>query len=634
MALVAAVFLLGTVVVDRVEGAASNNERIAETRRQVTTVDELATQVILAAREPAGPLNTPELLIQRGDVLIEGIEEAGQLAQGLGSSDEMFGTNARVDRLVDSSEGMVFAGADALAAADEAERLEALAVLDVFYRLFRHDLAELRDSLTEVESTSLRTQADGIQSFSRWTIVVAAGAFAIVLLAAIAARRVSRREQSLLTMLRERSITDPLTLLLNRRGFQERAAFALRHQREGAQAALLFLDLDGFKTVNDTLGHQVGDRILQTVGERIDRGTRSKDIVARLGGDEFAVLLRWPGGAGDPMSMAARLQSEISAPIQIGEHRVEIGVSVGLRRIASVEESIEELLRDADVAMYAAKRSRTASIQEFDRSLVDAVLDRVDLEEALRQAVHNDELSVHYQPIFDYRGDLVGAEALVRWFRDERAVYPDQFLPVAKDLGLMAELDHLVLRRATRDIARLNRTFDLDLRVAVNVAPEEAEHRELARRICDALRDSGLRPDQLVIEVTEQGTLQRLDRATEVLEAIRALGVRTALDDFGTGNSSLFFLDKLPIDILKIDRSFLPGRGDDQRRHDLFETIVELGNKLEFDVVAEGVEDARQQGLATSAGCRYLQGYHLGHPTELAMFELIATKPEIIQLSA
>ncbi len=605
--------LLGTVVIGKLDEATLVNAHVADARRHATGVDELANQVLLSAREPAGALNTPALLERRGAVLIAEIRELDALAGDLPSTPALLGTSERIERLEDAADGMVRAGVEALAADDPAARAEALAVLDVVYRLFRHDLAEFRGSLTTIETEALTTQTDGIGQVTQWILVAAVLAGTVALLAGVAGRRVAEREQNLIAKLGERATTDALTGLLNRRGLRDLLGDRLGEWPADA-AALLYLDLDRFKQINDSMGHAVGDQLLRTVADRISSAVRDDDLIARLGGDEFAVLVGQGDGAQDAVAIARRLRDRIAMPVHLDGHRIEVEASIGIRRIDPAETDVEDLLRDADVAMYTAKRERDGGIRLFDAGLIDAVRERQGLEEALRAAVRGEGLDVHHQPIVDLDGRVVGTEALVRWFRDGQMVGPDRFLPIAVELGLMTELDDQVMRRATKNIAEVNRTFGTELRVAVNLAAEELDSEGLRRRVCAALEASGLPAHLLTIEVTEQGALRSIDRATGVLAAVRALGVRTALDDFGTGHSSLSYLDRLPLDTLKIDRSFLPVRDDDLRRHQLFGSVVELGNRLGFDVVAEGIETDDQLTLAGAAGCAYVQGYHTGRP--------------------
>ncbi len=613
-ALATLVVILGTIVVGRLDAATDVNATVVVARSQVDVVDNLASELVLRAREPRSELNSASLLRRRGPVIESEIELLGERAARVGQTNALLGTAERVDRLIDAVRGMVDAGSEALEADDAVRADEARSLVDVFYRLFRHDLAELDEALTQLETQSIREQTAGINTISRWILIAAGVSTFVVLAAGFAARRVSKRERSLMDLLRRRATEDALTGLLNRRGFSDAMERAARHRLHGERLALLFLDLDRFKHINDSLGHQVGDELLKAVAERIVASTRGADEVGRLGGDEFAVLLRWVDGVADPEAAADRLRRAVMEPIDINGQLVSIGVSIGVRRIGPGESDSDALLRDADVAMYDVKRREGGGVQAFDAGLVDAVHLRLERERALREAIASEALDVAYQPVFSADGSLDGVEALVRWTHNGSVVPPDQFLPIAVELGLIVDLDTMVLRRATTEIAALGRRFGTPLRVAVNMAAEEFASADLSGRIAAALEESGLAPDRLIIEITEQGALRCIDTATSTLAAIRALGVSTALDDFGTGHSALSYLERLPIDILKIDRSFLPDDGDFGRGRELFMAVVDLGSRLGFDVVAEGVETDGQLRLATESGCRLLQGYRLGRP--------------------
>ncbi len=612
-ALAALVVALGTIVVSRLDAATEVNALVAETRRQSDAVDDLAAELVLRAREPSGPLNSASLLARRGAVIEERVELVAVQASNLGAP-SLPANDARADRLIDATRGMVDAGTAALTSDDATEIAEARALVDVFYRLFRHDLAEFNEALTLVESESIREQTDGVNTMSRWILLAAGISTMVVLAAGVTARRVARRERSLLDLLGQHATEDGLTGLLNRRGFVTELGRALHNRRHDERMALLFLDLDRFKHVNDSLGHAMGDELLTVVGRRIVGCARGDDLVGRLGGDEFAVLLRWEDGRADPQAAAERIRRAVMRPVELGDRTVSVGVSLGVRQIARNERDADELLRDADVAMFEAKHRLGGGIQLFDEGFVDAVHLRLKMEGALRSAITNGHLDVAYQPIFDASAALIGAEALVRWRHEGANVRPDQFLPVAKEMGLLGDLDRHVLLVATRNIADLNRRFGVDLTIAVNVAAEAFDNDSILDSVSEALDATGLAPGLLVIEITEQGALRSIDQATETLRALRSMGVQVALDDFGTGHSALAYLEDLPIDVLKVDRAFLPQDGDYGRARELFLSVVDLGCRLGFDVVAEGVETEAQLKLAAASGCTLLQGFLLGRP--------------------
>ena len=414
------------------------------------------------------------------------------------------------------------------------------------------------------------------------------------------------------------ALHDSLTGLPNRALFLDRLGHAqARAQRAAGRFALLFIDVDDFKLVNDGLGHLVGDRLLAQAGERICGAVRAPDTVARLGGDEFAVLLEDVTGD-DAASTAQRVLDALTQPFRLpGGHTVHVGASVGLLAGDGRDApSPEELLRDADVAMYHAKSAGKGRVVVFEPGMRLRLQARTELEHELRRAVERDELVVHYQPVVDLdRGRVTGVEALLRWQHPRRGlVPPGEFVPLAEDTGLIVPLGAHVLRTACRDLAR----WSEPLVVSVNLSPRQLEDPALLETVRGALRDSGLPAERLVLEITESLLVQEVEGSTCRLEALKGLGVRLAVDDFGTGYSSLAYLSRLPVDTLKIDRAFVAGITSGRSPGRLAGAIIALAQSLDLSTVAEGVETAEQAAALQAQGASVVQGFAYSPPVPLA----------------
>ena len=419
-----------------------------------------------------------------------------------------------------------------------------------------------------------------------------------------------------------RAFRDPLTGLANRARFQDRAAHALDRRAHSADGvAVLLLDLDDFKTVNDSLGHPAGDALLRRVAERLLAATRGCDTVARLGGDEFAVLLEGVRGEADAVVVAERVLDAMAQPFVIGDAEggvaeVVVGTSVGIAR-SGAGGGVDALLRDADAAMYRAKQRGKRCYELFAPALHDAARERLAVQADLRRALEGDpsggRLWVAYQPIVGMDdGRVTGAEALVRWDHPRRgAVSPAEFIPIAEQTGLVVPLGRFVLGEACRAGAAWARLGSA-ARVGVNLSG-----RQLATAVADveaALAASGLAPGRLTLEVTESTLLGDTEAVHETLAALKALGVGMAIDDFGTGYSSLSYLQRFPIDVLKIDKSFVDRVAGTGRGAALARTIVALGESLGMFTVAEGVETEAQRAQLLALGCRLGQGYLFARP--------------------
>jgi diguanylate cyclase (GGDEF)-like protein/PAS domain S-box-containing protein len=414
---------------------------------------------------------------------------------------------------------------------------------------------------------------------------------------------------------------DSLTTLANRALFHDRVEHALaRSQRTGQPLAVLFLDLDNFKTVNDSLGHIAGDQLLVGIAARVNSCVRAGDTVARLGGDEFAVLLEEVRGGAEATEVADRMDLALRAPFHLDGKDVFITGSTGIAFSNAASTSADEVLRNADVAMYTAKERGKARYVTFEPDMHAAVVRRLDLEADLRRAVDRDEFLVYYQPLFELRsGRMTGVEALVRWQHPERGIVsPLEFIPVAEETGLILPLGRMVLKQACTDVRDWQRRFPdtAPQMVNVNLSGRQLQQPGLVDEVAAILRDSGLSPSSLALEITESVLMADAASAVIWLQQLKALGVQIAVDDFGTGYSSLSYLQQFPVDTLKIDKSFVDGIGGEVERTALVGAIIELGRTLGLKTVAEGIEQPGQAAELTLLGCDVGQGYLYARPMD------------------
>ena len=411
---------------------------------------------------------------------------------------------------------------------------------------------------------------------------------------------------------------DPLTGLPNRRLFMDRLGHALkRSSRQGNRVAVLFMDLEQFKVVNDSLGHDVGDLLLTVVAQRLERCLRPEDTFARFGGDEVVVLLEAVDGPAEAVRVAERITEELRRPFVLEERQLyaaaSIGVSVGHPRTHGPE----SLIREADTAMYRAK-DQGSGYEMFDPTMYERAVDRLNLENDLRRAIEEDEFVVHYQPIVNLQtGAVWGMEALVRWEHPERGLLnPDEFVPVAEESGLVVPMGELVLEEACRRAVEWQREFPRNppLAMSVNLSGRQLRRPDLHEVVGRALAETGLPASSLGLDITETVYISALEANTASLDRLGALGIRVSLDDFGSGYSSLSYLKRLPTDILKIDRSFTKGLGLEVEDTAIVQTVVDLAHILGMEVVAEGVEIEEQETLLREMGCDFGQGYHFSVP--------------------
>ncbi|MGZ6640257.1 MAG: EAL domain-containing protein [Solirubrobacteraceae bacterium] len=428
----------------------------------------------------------------------------------------------------------------------------------------------------------------------------------------VSERRHAERE------LAHRALHDALTGLPNRALFGDRLSHALRRARRSDRGvAVLFVDLDRFKVVNDSLGHKAGDRLLVDVTSRLSSVVRPNDTLARFGGDELTLLCEDIESPAEAFAIAERLLDAFAEPFPAGDDgEAFLHASIGIATSRDGFEAPDALIRDADAAMYRAKQSGGGRIEAFDAAMRRDMLDRVALEAALRRGIERGELRLHCQPVVDMRdGTTQGFEALVRWEHPERGlVSPAEFIPIAEESGAIVELGAWVLREACATLARVHGTTGMThLQVGINIAPRQIEQPEFCAQVRAAIAEHGLAADRVVLEITESTMLESGDHVVATLRELEQLGVRLAMDDFGTGYSSLAVLHRFPLHNLKVDRSFVAHVGDDHGAS-IAAAIVSMAKALGLVCLAEGIEDERQRDALLGLGCHLAQGFHFARP--------------------
>jgi diguanylate cyclase (GGDEF)-like protein/PAS domain S-box-containing protein len=431
------------------------------------------------------------------------------------------------------------------------------------------------------------------------------------------------------TDITERKVSDPLTGLPNRLLFIDRLGRLIRHSKRHKDHlfAVLFLDLDGFKMINDSLGHLIGDQLLVGVAARLEKCLRSSDTVARLGetftvarlgGDEFTILLDDIKEPADANRAAERLMKALAPPFVLAGKEIFTSISIGIAMSNTAYEEPEDLLRDADTAMYRAKSLGKARFEVFDADMRASVMARLQLETDMRRALERHEFRNVYQPIVALdSGRIVGFEALMRWQHPTRGMIgPEEFIFVAEETGLIRDLGWWSLREACRQMStwRTRSKAYLDLTMSVNVSAKQLLQPHLVDEMSKLLRETALPPEALKLEITESAVMADPAAAAEMLQQIKSLGVRLAIDDFGTGYSSLSYLHRFPLDTLKIDRSFISGAAEGSEGMEIARTIMPMAKNLRLDVVAEGVETIEQVGFLRRLQCKYAQGYYFSKP--------------------
>ena len=426
--------------------------------------------------------------------------------------------------------------------------------------------------------------------------------------------------------LSHQALHDALTGLPNRALVLDRAQQMLARtaRRPGTYAGALFIDIDGFKHVNDNLGHAAGDQLLKAVGERLQRTARDGDTVGRLGGDEFVVLVESASGEAALNLLADRLTEVLREPVELRDGRKLFSVTVSIGVAIGRYDTPDALLRDADLALYSAKAAGKDRYALFDPSMYEGIEDRLALEADLASALQSDQFFLLYQPIFELAtGQLAGVEALLRWRHPERGVIlPERFIPLAEDSGMITPIGRWVLEQSCRQSA-IWRSHGLSVGISVNVSAQQLGRKGFIEDVRSALRDAAIEPAQLTLEITETTLTGDIAAAGEHLAALKELGIRVAIDDFGTGYASLSQLRRIPVDILKIDRSFVAALTPEGDGRALLEAVIGVGRALSLTVVAEGIEQPEQLAALKEMGCELAQGFLLGEAGEASAVEAL-----------
>lgn len=425
--------------------------------------------------------------------------------------------------------------------------------------------------------------------------------------------------KSLEEQLTHQALHDPLTKIANRALFRDRVDHALaRTGRNRVTIAVLFLDLDNFKSINDSMGHVAGDNLLVAAAERLQDCLRNTDTAARLGGDEFAVLVESVTSISEAVMIAERILDVFKQPFNICGKQIYVGTSIGLATSSDEAANSETILRNADLAMYLAKSEGKGTFVVFERKMHEALVERVELESDLRRGIEAREFVVHYQPIFDLGvGELIGMEALVRWMHPRLGmVAPLKFIPLAEETGLIVPLGEWIIVEACKQMQKWNSSMgrDTPLSVTVNISIRQFHERDLIHVVNRALKESGLPPSSLILEITESFMMEDAETTIEKLQKLKDLGVRLAIDDFGTGYSSLSYLQRFPVDILKIDKSFIDKLGEGSEGNAVAKAIIMMGESLKLKTIAEGIEHPEQITELKSLGCGAGQGFHFARP--------------------
>ncbi len=429
---------------------------------------------------------------------------------------------------------------------------------------------------------------------------------------------------------RQLATYDQLTGLANRSLFADRLDQAVSSARRNRHTlAVLFIDLDHFKLVNDTLGHVAGDALLRSTAQRIGSCLRKSDTGARLGGDEFAVLVTHLSSPSDAEQIAEKLLDLIRKPVRLRTGDRVVSASIGIATFPHHGTDAEALLKASDSAMYHAKSAGRDRYAVYAEDMYEEASDRTSLEYRLRDALEGGELALHYQPVVDVvRGRVVGAEALIRWRHPELGlVLPAEFLRIAEDSNLIIPIGEWVIRTACEQAAAWQEMGHKGFRIAVNVSPQQFQPDDFVTRVNEVLEDTGLRPESLELELTERSLLHDTRRTLAQFSALKRLGVRISIDDFGTGYSALAYLKQLPVDVLKIDQSFIRALTTDPADATITQTVVQLARALNLATIGEGVETVEQMQLLASFGCSRMQGFLFGEATDATSFEYLLTAP-------
>lgn len=443
------------------------------------------------------------------------------------------------------------------------------------------------------------------------------------------ARDINER-RALEAKLKHQAFHDPLTNLANRTLFRSRVEESLINSpNQNSQIAVMFLDLDNFKNINDTLGHETGDKLLVEFTERLRLCVRAKDTTARLGGDEFAVLLDGENVESNAATVATRILESVQTSFEINNLTVKIGISIGIAFNDTVETDADKLLRNADVAMYIAKGKGKNRFVVFEDEMHRTLMDQIELENDLRQAIDEGQMTLNYQPIVSLvDGEISGTEALIRWHHPTRGYIPPlSFIPLAEQTGLIAPLGRWIMHQACVESRKLGERFGGKLSVTINISGKQIQHSDFIRDLSSVLDSTGIDPESVILELTESTMMENTEAMLKMLNQIKSLGIRLAIDDFGTGYSSLSYLQQFPVDILKIDRSFVDGIENSAQKKAVARTIISLSETLGLCTVAEGVENLEQSEMLRDLGCEFAQGYYFARPMPFEQIEeLLASR--------
>jgi diguanylate cyclase (GGDEF)-like protein/PAS domain S-box-containing protein len=433
----------------------------------------------------------------------------------------------------------------------------------------------------------------------------------------ITTRNINERK-ILESKLTHQAFHDSLTGLANRVLFRDRVEHALlRAKRQKLSIAVLFLDLDNFKNINDTLGHAVGDELLTVIAESLENSVREIDTVARLGGDEFAILLEESVQPLDSVTVAKRILEKVQRVFTLQDKDVPVGLSIGIAVSDQSLESADDLLRNADVAMYIAKERGKGQYAMFETELHNIFLSQIELEADLRKAIDNQEFRLLFQPLVNLEtSQILGVEALIRWHHPTRGVIaPPAFIPLSESTGLIIPIGRWVLEQACRQLAKIS-ARDKELSVTVNISGKQLQYAGFVDETIEIIKNSGVNPYHIILEITESQMIQNMQTTHKRLCQLKAFGVRLALDDFGTGYSSLNCLHQFPIDILKIDKSFVDGISDGTETAAVAKTIIALSDALKLKTIAEGIEKPEQVQTLLDFGCKFGQGFYFAKPID------------------
>jgi len=553
-----------------------------------------------------------------------------------GVANRLYGAlNANSYQLVET--GIVFNPINIHFASPHAEHSALLETIDQQLNALKVD----KDSAYYSALNHWMNQAPTIH-FPKWLIWLALGLFGIVLLmigiTVLLRRQVASRTRDLQAEVDERCKTqerldrlayyDSLTGLPNRVSFSENLKVAIASaRRRKYKVAILFIDLDRFKTINDSLGHDAGDQLILHVAKRLQCCLRDEDNINRFGGDEFVAILPGIDNISDVNIVAERMLKCMSQKIDIGITQIYSTVSIGIALFPDDDENREGLLKNADVAMYHAKEKGGNNYQFYNAEFTQKVRNRLSLENRLRRALEQEEFQLHYQPIYNLDTHKpVGVEALIRWQDPEHGmISPDDFIPLAEETGLIVPIGEWVLEQACAQVRQWEVQGLGKLRLAINVSSKQFEHNQILSTVIAALQHASLDPKQLELEITERMFLNQSEQVVNVFDQLKSEGVGLSIDDFGTGYSSLSYLKQLPIDTLKIDRSFVQNIPKDKDDIQITSTIISMAHGLGLDVVAEGIETEQQLSFLKELGCGRGQGYYLARPQNAEdVFQLLS----------